>query len=139
MEITEKVCHVCKKSEGVKNFQLYHFGSGGSYALKGQFLPFHPQCHKVWHESTIANLANLDEIMDYCEYFKREKGQVGNYVREGKSCPVRGDFDGYHLNCPHKDKKGFVCCAMQDFRKFLEDNNWLSDWFLIKNKYSKYV
>lgn len=133
-----KPCLGCKKlDEQVKKYPAFHWSGGGSYRLKDLFIWLHPACYRPWYNSLIAGLAELDQVMDYCEYFQREKGQLGFYVREGKSFPVHGSWDEYHLNCNHGEDRGFVCCKMKPFTLFLKENGWLEDWFKLKGKYAE--
>lgn len=57
------------------------------------------------------------------------------YERENKTFPVKGNWDGYHLDCSHKTNKDFMCCEMQPFRFFLAENGWLDSWFKLMPKY----
>lgn len=81
--------------------------------------------YEKWYKDLIAGLAELDEVMNYCKYFKRSKGNEGFYERENKSCPVNGTWTGYYLNTP----------MMADFKSFLKENSWINNWFELMDKY----
>ena len=84
-----------------------------------------------WNKSTTAGLAELDEAMNYCKYFVREKGNKGNYVRDGKSFPVDGSWVGI------QDFDNYQPC--QPFVEWLKDNGWRDTWFEIMERYKKYT
>jgi hypothetical protein len=89
-----------------------------------------------WFKKTQIGLAELDEVMNYCKYFIREKGNEGWYERDGKRCEVNGLWDGYHIDgsalFPVKE---FDYDKMNKFRDFLQQNVWLKDWFELRDKY----
>lgn len=78
---------------------------------------------------TRADAAELDEVMNYCKFFKRIKGNEGVYERDGKTCLVNGKWDVYHINTKE----------LADFKNFLIKNNWLNNWFELMDRYKKYV
>lgn len=80
-----------------------------------------------WFDETSVGLAELDQVLNYCKYFIREKGNQGRYEREGKSIKVDGTWDGYHINTP----------MMKDFKEFLLENGWLENWFELHPRYFK--
>lgn len=47
-----------------------------------------------WYRGMIIGLAELDQCLNYCRHFVREKGNQGKYVRDGKSYPVDGTWCG---------------------------------------------
>lgn len=50
-----------------------------------------------WHRSLTIGLAELDECLNYCQHFVREKGNLGSYERDGKRYyPVDGTWCGIH-------------------------------------------
>lgn len=49
-----------------------------------------------WYKQIITEYAKLDECLNYCKHFIREKGNKGNYVRNGKTYPVDGTWCSTH-------------------------------------------
>lgn len=83
----------------------------------------------TWNKDITKDLAELDESMNYCEYFVRESGNKGYYVREGKTFPVDGSWVGI---------QDFDSCPQtQDFVIWLIQNNWREDWFKLHHRYSQ--
>jgi hypothetical protein len=82
-----------------------------------------------WYKGLVVGLAELDEVMNYCKFFKRIKGNEGIYERDGKTCLVNGKWDVYHINTKE----------LADFKNFLIKNNWLNNWFELMDRYKKYV
>lgn len=80
----------------------------------------------AWHRDLTIGLAELDEVMNYCEYFERSNGNDGFYIREGKRFPVKGTWTGYEINCEH----------MLGFKNFLIENGWLKYWFKLMKRYA---
>lgn len=83
--------------------------------------------YKQWQKSVTAGLAELDESMNYCQYFVRDKGNAGHYVREGKSFPVDGSWVG------NQDFDNYPPC--QPFVRWLEENGWRDTWFELMDRY----
>lgn len=51
----------------------------------------------TWYKGLVAGLAELDECLNYCKHFVREKGNIGSYERDGKRYyPVDGTWCGTH-------------------------------------------
>lgn len=88
---------------------------------------FDQASYQKWNKEVTAGLAELDESMNYCKYFVREKGNKGNYVRDGKSFPVDGSWVGI------QDFDNYPPC--QSFVKWLEENGWKDDWFELMDRY----
>jgi hypothetical protein len=82
-----------------------------------------------WYKDLVINLAELDQVMNYCKYFVRLKGNNGNYVREGKTCPVNGLWDCYHINTPE----------MSQFNDFIIKNGWKNNWFDLMDRYKQTI
>ena len=80
-----------------------------------------------WNKAVTAGLAELDEAMNYCRYFVREKGNQGHYVRDGKSFPVDGSWVGL------QDFDNYPPC--QPFVAWLIENGWRNDWFELMDRY----
>lgn len=80
-----------------------------------------------WNKEVTAGLAELDEAMNYCKYFVRDKGNVGRYIREGKSFPVDGSWVGA------QDFDSYPPC--QPFVRWLEENGWRETWFELMDRY----
>lgn len=80
---------------------------------------------EVWYRDLVAGFAELDECLNYCQYFVREKGNEGHYVRDGKSYPVNGTWTGYEMNCDF----------MAGFKHFLIENDFYTDWFKLHERY----
>lgn len=78
-----------------------------------------------WFKEVQVGLAELDQVLNYCKYFHRDKGNDGRYIRDGKECKVDGTWDGYHINTP----------LMAEFKNFLSTNGWLEDWFELHPRY----
>lgn len=85
------------------------------------------EAFKKWFRSTTVTLAELDESMNYCKYFQRDKGNTGYYVREGKSFPVDGSWVGI------QDFDNYAPC--QPFVAWLKANNWRDTWFELMDRY----
>lgn len=83
----------------------------------------------TWHKQLTVGLAELDESMNFCKYFVREKGNNGHYVREGKSYPVNGSWVGI---------QDFDDTA-KDFAQWLKENGWRNNWFELMDRYKQYV
>ena len=83
--------------------------------------------YKQWVKSITAGLAELDESMNYCQYFVRDKGNAGHYVRDGKSFPVDGSWVGI------QDFDNYPPC--QPFVQWLKDNGWRDNWFELMDRY----
>lgn len=84
--------------------------------------------YENWYKNLTAYLAELDEYMNYCTYFKREKGDNGYYEREGKRYPVKGYWKGI---------QDFDDVA-KDFAIWLEENGWRKMWFELREKYQEH-
>lgn len=80
---------------------------------------------RVWYKDLVVGLATLDEVMNYCEYFKRIKGNIGYYERSGKKFPVDGTWTGYEINTE----------MMRGFKEFLIENGWLNNWWKLMKRY----
>ena len=89
-----------------------------------------------WFKETTIGLAQLDGVMNYCKYFKRENGNEGLYEREDKKCKVNGQWDRYYILGNFKPPKQDWYNGLTEFRQFLKDNNWFNDeYFEIMDKY----
>lgn len=98
----------------------------------------------IWMRDLQVGLAELDQVMNYCKYFAREKGNNGNYIRDGKFFPVHGQWCGLHdfdwkQNWFHRlfrirqyrDYK-----PTEPFVKWLKKNDWDSKtWFELMDRY----
>jgi len=93
----------------------------------------------LWFKHLQLGLAGLDEPMNFNEYFVREKGNEGDYVRDDKSFPVNGLWDGQHLDCSHSEKKGFVCCSMREFSQWLTEHGFRKDWWKLRESYKSFL
>jgi len=82
-----------------------------------------------WYRSAVIGLAELDESMNYCAYFVRDKGNVGTYEREGKSFPVDGSWVGIQDFDNYKPAMAFV--------EWLETNGWRNNWFKLMPRYTE--
>jgi hypothetical protein len=85
----------------------------------------------AWYKGLVAGLAELDEAMNYCKYFVREKGNAGHYVREGKSFPVDGSWIG------NQDFDNYPPC--QPFVAWLTENGWRDTWFDLMDRYKEHI
>lgn len=85
------------------------------------------QDYVIWNKEVTKGLAELDEAMNYCEYFVRDKGNKGHYVREGKSFPVDGSWVGT------QDFDNYKPC--QPFVQWLSENGWRDTWFKLHHRY----
>lgn len=83
--------------------------------------------YKTWNRSVTIGLAELDEAMNYCKYFVRDKGNEGHYVRDGKSFPVNGTWVGL------QDFDSYPPC--QPFVRWLEEHGWRDTWFELMDRY----
>lgn len=94
-------CRYCDKSDKeVRELLFKGWGARvGGYSLGKEWA--HKECNNKDFSERVIGLAELDEVMDYCEYFVRDGIKDGNrngqYVREGKSHPVKGYWDGYEI------------------------------------------
>lgn len=79
----------------------------------------------LWYKAQVAYFAELDEYMNYCKYFVREKNNDGYYERDNKRCPVNGLTTSYELGL-EKNRL---------FKDFLIENGWESNWFELRDKY----
>jgi len=80
---------------------------------------------ETWHKSLTANLAQLDECLNYCKHFVRTKGNEGNYVRDGKTYPVDGTWCGIHDY--RRGESG-------EFFKWVKEN-WGDSWYELMDRY----
>jgi len=97
----------------------------------GNTFEFESKSHfDLWYKSHLAFLAELDEAMNYCAYFQRDKGNSGHYVREGKSFPVDGSWIGI------QDFDNYPPC--QPFVAWLNKNGWRHTWFQLMDKYKQH-
>jgi len=89
-----------------------------------------------WFKETTIGLAELDGVLNYCEYFKREKGNEGFYERDGKRCKVNGQWDRYYILGDFEPPKQEWYNGLIELRHFLKDNDWFNDdYFSLKTKY----
>lgn len=92
-----------------------------------------------WYRGLVSGLAELDQVMNYCKYFVRAKGNKGKYVRDGKEHEVDGQWDGYHIwgNALFPALK-FDYKLMASFKDFLIKNGWNEkNWFELMDKYER--
>ena len=93
-----------------------------------------------WYRDLVKGLAELDQVMNYCEYFVRTKGNEGKYIREGKEHEVNGQWDSYHIwGNAMFPVLTFDYKLMESFKKFLIENGWKDDWFKLMDKYESEV
>lgn len=79
-----------------------------------------------WHKNLTIGLAELDECLNYCKHFVREKGNLGAYERDGKRYyPVDGTWCGIHDYGRGESGKFF------DWVK----ENWEEDWYELMDRY----
>lgn len=87
-----------------------------------------------WFRKLTISLAELDESMNYCRYFIREKGNVGKYVRDGKSFTVDGSWVGNYDFCWGNPSRGFKPTEL--FVVWMKDNGWnKNNWFELMDRY----
>lgn len=86
--------------------------------------------YQKYNRKTTAALAELDEAMNYCQYFIRDKGNNGHYVRDGKSFPVDGSWIGIQDFDSHPPCQPFVA--------WLNENGWRDNWFELMERYKDY-
>ena len=84
-----------------------------------------------------VELSQLDEPLNYCQFFIRENGNDGVYERDGKVCKVNGLWCGYDIwdnqLFPSLD---FDYKQIDVFRKFLTNNGWNeSNWWKLHGRY----
>ena len=83
-----------------------------------------------WNKSVSAGLAKLDECLNYCEHFVREKGNVGAYERDGKRYyPVDGTWCGLHDFSEGESGKFFTWVV----------SNFGTNWYKLRKKYEQYI
>lgn len=78
-----------------------------------------------WYKGLVSGLAELDECLNYCQHFIREKGNEGKYVRDGKSYPVNGSWCGTHDYGRGEGGKFFTWVK----------ENFGNDWFVLMDRY----
>lgn len=89
----------------------------------------------------IVGLANLDGVMNFCTYFKRDEGNIGIYEREEKSHPVNGEWDRYYILANYTQEhdkflKGAWYENLLNFQGFLKENGWFNDsYFSLMERY----
>ena len=141
----EEIKTLRKQGKYLWQYKHIKFQGGGGGREWGNADPVYfvfdsKQDFDVWFRETQIGLASLDQVMNYCEYFVRSKGNQGKYIREGKEHEVNGEWDGYHIEGSslfpqvHFDYK-----LMDSFRNFLKENGWGNSWFDLKDKYVKFI
>lgn len=85
------------------------------------------ECRKIWvkenkerQERSKPYLAELDQSMNYCEYFVRDNGNKGRYVRDWFEYEVNWLWDYKCFNVSHKWSLEFL----EAFKKYFNHNNW---------------
>lgn len=78
-----------------------------------------------WYKGLVSGLAELDGCLNYCKHFIREKGNKGNYVRDGKSYPVDGSWCGTH-DYGYGESGKFFEWVIENFGK---------DWYELMDRY----
>lgn len=87
-----------------------------------------------WYRELQIGLAELDEPMNYCKYFVRSKGNEGNYVRDGKSFTVNGEWVGLHDFCWSEPSEGYK--LTESFVVWLKESGWnKNNWFELMDRY----
>lgn len=81
---------------------------------------------EAWYKGMMAGLANLDECLNYCAHFIREKGNLGAYERDGKRYyPVDGTWCGLH-DCGRGESGKFFEWVTENFGK---------EWYELMDRY----
>lgn len=81
-----------------------------------------------WYKIMMAGLAILDECLNYCQHFIREKGNIGAYERDGKRYyPVNGTWCGTH-DYGRGESGKFFEWAIENFGK---------QWYELMDRYKK--
>lgn len=92
-----------------------------------------------WFREVQIGLAELDRVMNYCRFFQRTQGNEGQYVRDGKSFPVDGRWDGYYIDADWKEVETSIQKYWKEklspFQAFLRENGWWKNWFELMDRY----
>lgn len=86
-------------------------------------------CNKTQQEA-IIHLAELDQSMNYCEWFVRDNWNDGRYIRDGKEYFVNWLWDYKSWNIKNKywnTMNHFI----ENFNRDFPD----TDWFKLHNRY----
>lgn len=86
--------------------------------------------YERWLAKRNAQLALLNQPLNYNKNFERTSGQDGVFVHDGEWYPVKGTWDAYLVWSDWKVTKGFRDWLIE--RKITEDT-----WFELKDKYKK--
>ena len=79
-----------------------------------------------WYKDISIGFAELDQCLNYCKFFKRIKGNIGEYVRDGKTFKVVGTWCG---------TQDFGSKFTKGFEFFLKENGWENNWYDLMDKY----
>lgn len=94
---------------------------------------FHKTCFPLWLKERNQAMQELDRPINSNAYFVREKGMLGSYVRDGKSCSVKAEW--LQMDIFGTNIFGIKDTLLERFRIFLAENNWLNeDWYKPRNK-----
>ena len=94
------------------------------------------QHHNELVKRSLPYLAELDESMNYCEWFVRDKWNDGRYVRDWFEYRVSGlwdykTMDGFYYRWDWSEGKIFRI----DFREAFEKYFWHFNWFKLHHRY----
>jgi hypothetical protein len=80
----------------------------------------------IWYKELLSDIAELDQCLNYCKHFVREKGNLGTYSRDDKYYfGVNGTWCGSH-DYGRGESKKFFDWVIGNFGK---------DWFELMDKY----
>jgi len=103
----------------------------GGKSKPGQTAWYHNDCYNEYLHNLIIGYMHIDQCLNDCKYFVREdKSMYGWYERDGKRYPTKlwagiCYCDMINTKCLRTSYHAVI----DDFRQWLENNEWWPDWW----------